>query len=132
MKCPTCGAAELKFQIRDMVLAYLGETEILPDISGEYCPACSEGILAPDDLERYNSEKTRFYNEVDVRIASAKSFARMREKLGLTQQAAAAAMDDDPNAFGRYESGESIPPLALVRLLRLLEAHPELLEEVIS
>ncbi len=30
----------------------------------------------------------------------------------------------------RYETGRMLPPLALVKLLKLLDRHPELLEEV--
>lgn len=34
------------------------------------------------------------------------------------------------NAFSRYETGKTRPPLALVKLLKLLDRHPELLDEV--
>jgi HTH-type transcriptional regulator / antitoxin MqsA len=34
------------------------------------------------------------------------------------------------NAFSRYETGKTRPPLALVKLLKLLDRHPELLSEV--
>jgi HTH-type transcriptional regulator/antitoxin MqsA len=34
------------------------------------------------------------------------------------------------NAFSRYENGKTKPPLALVKLLKVLERHPELLAEV--
>ena len=34
------------------------------------------------------------------------------------------------NAFSRYENGKTKPPLALVKLLKVLDHHPELLNEV--
>ncbi len=34
------------------------------------------------------------------------------------------------NAFSRYENGKTKPSLALVKLFKLLERHPELLNEV--
>ncbi|HEX9174301.1 MAG TPA: type II toxin-antitoxin system MqsA family antitoxin, partial [Telluria sp.] len=34
------------------------------------------------------------------------------------------------NAFSRYETGTTKPPLALVKLLKLLDRHPDLLAEV--
>ena len=34
------------------------------------------------------------------------------------------------NAFSRYETGRTRPPLALVKLLGLLDRHPELLDEI--
>jgi HTH-type transcriptional regulator / antitoxin MqsA len=35
------------------------------------------------------------------------------------------------NAFSRYENGKTKPPLALVKLLRVLDWHPELLSVVV-
>ena len=34
------------------------------------------------------------------------------------------------NAFSRYENGKTKPPLALVKLLKVLERHPDLLNEI--
>ena len=34
------------------------------------------------------------------------------------------------NAFSRYENGKTKPPLALVKLLKVLDHHPALLSEV--
>ncbi|WP_274377175.1 type II toxin-antitoxin system MqsA family antitoxin [Ectothiorhodospira magna] len=34
------------------------------------------------------------------------------------------------NAFSRYERGEVDPPRSVVKFLRVLDRHPELLEEV--
>ena len=34
------------------------------------------------------------------------------------------------NAFSRYENGKTKPPLALVKLLMVLDRHPDLLNEV--
>jgi YgiT-type zinc finger domain-containing protein len=36
----------------------------------------------------------------------------------------------DVNAFSRYENGKTKPPLALVKLLKVLERHTDLLDEV--
>jgi len=34
------------------------------------------------------------------------------------------------NAFSRYENGKTKPPLALVKLFKLLDRHPDLLDEL--
>lgn len=44
--------------------------------------------------------------------------------------AAMLAFNREVNAFSRYENGKTNPPLALVKLLKLLDRHPELLDEV--
>jgi HTH-type transcriptional regulator/antitoxin MqsA len=36
------------------------------------------------------------------------------------------------NAFSRYETGKSKPSVALVKLLKVLDRHPELLKEVMT
>lgn len=56
--------------------------------------------------------------------------ARVRVKLGLTQRAAGAVFGGGVNAFSRYETGKARPPVALVRLLQLLDRHPHLLGEI--
>lgn len=54
----------------------------------------------------------------------------MRKKLALDQREAAEIFGGGVNAFSRYETGKTKPSLALVKLLRLLDRHPELLDEV--
>jgi HTH-type transcriptional regulator/antitoxin MqsA len=34
------------------------------------------------------------------------------------------------HAFSLYESGKTKPPLALIKLLKVLDRHPDLLEEI--
>jgi HTH-type transcriptional regulator/antitoxin MqsA len=34
------------------------------------------------------------------------------------------------NSLSRYENGKTMPPLALVKLLKVLDRHPDLLDEV--
>ncbi|WP_081686752.1 type II toxin-antitoxin system MqsA family antitoxin [Chitinilyticum litopenaei] len=55
----------------------------------------------------------------------------VRKKLNLTQQQAdeiLACRDDD--VFADYESGKIKPPRILAKLLKLLDRHPELLDEI--
>jgi HTH-type transcriptional regulator/antitoxin MqsA len=54
----------------------------------------------------------------------------VRKKLSLDQREAAEIFGGGINAFSRYENGKTKPPLALVKLLLVLDRHPELLEEI--
>ena len=55
----------------------------------------------------------------------------VRKKLDLDQREAAEIFGGGGvNAFSRYENGKTKPPLALVKLLKVLDRHPELLAEV--
>ena len=54
----------------------------------------------------------------------------VRKKLALDQREAGEIFGGGVNAFSRYENGKTKPPLALVKLLKVLDQHPDLLNEV--
>jgi HTH-type transcriptional regulator/antitoxin MqsA len=54
----------------------------------------------------------------------------VRKKLALDQREAAEIFGGGANAFSRYENGKTKPSLALVKLLKVLDRHPDLLNEV--
>jgi HTH-type transcriptional regulator/antitoxin MqsA len=56
---------------------------------------------------------------------------RIWRKLGLSQVAAARLTGGGRNAFSRYERGETVPLPAVVNLFRLLDKHPELLDDLV-
>jgi HTH-type transcriptional regulator/antitoxin MqsA len=45
MKCPSCGAAALVRDTRDMPYTHKGKTTIVAAVSADYCLACDEGVL---------------------------------------------------------------------------------------
>jgi len=55
---------------------------------------------------------------------------KVRKKLSLDQREAAEIFGGGVNAFSRYENGKTKPPLALVKLLKVLDRHPDLLDEI--
>jgi HTH-type transcriptional regulator/antitoxin MqsA len=105
MRCPMCGEAELVQDTRDLPYTYKGESTVIPAVTGEFCPACGEVILDAQE--------------------SARNSAMM-----LDQREAAEIFGGGVNAFSRYENGKTKPPLALVKLLKVLERHPDLLAEI--
>ena len=54
MKCPICGSAELIHQVRDIPYTYKGESTLIRNVQGDFCPACSEGILDQQTGDAYN------------------------------------------------------------------------------
>ena len=54
----------------------------------------------------------------------------LSRQLDLGQREAAEIFGGGINAFSRYENGKTKPPLALVKLLKVLDRHPELLSEI--
>ncbi|WP_454719692.1 MULTISPECIES: type II toxin-antitoxin system MqsA family antitoxin [Cupriavidus] len=130
MICPECGAAELVHDTRDVPYAYKGETTVIPAVSGDFCPACGEIVLDRGQEDRYGEAVVAFQKQVNAAIVDPAFIAGVRKRLALDQREAAEIFGGGVNAFSRYETGRTRPPLALVKLLRLLERHPELLDEV--
>ena len=130
MKCPICGAAELVHDTRDMPYTYKGESTVIPAVSGDYCPACAEVILDMMEAERYGLLVEEFNKQVNAAFIQPAFITSVRKKLRLDQKEAAEIFGGGINAFSRYENGKTRPPLALVKLLKVLDRHPDLLAEV--
>lgn len=130
MKCPVCGAAELIHDTRDLPYTYKGETTIIAAVTGDFCPACAESVLGTAESDRVMREMQAFSRQVNAAIVDPNFIARVRKKLDLDQRQAAEIFGGGVNAFSRYEKGKTKPPLALVKLLKILDRHPDLLPEV--
>jgi HTH-type transcriptional regulator/antitoxin MqsA len=130
MKCPFCGAAKLVRDTRDLPYVYKGESTVIPAVTGEFCPACGESVLDMDESARTSAAMLEFNKRVNASIVDPVFIASVRKKLALDQREAAEIFGGGINAFSRYENGKTRPPLALVKLLKVLDRHPELLAEV--
>ncbi len=130
MKCPSCAAAELVHDTRDMPYIYKGESTIIPTVTGDFCPACDESILNVVESRRTMSCMLEFNKQVNASIVDPDFIASVRKKLALDQREASEIFGGGVNAFSRYETGKTKPSLALVKLLKVLDRHPDLLNEV--
>jgi len=130
MKCPVCGAAELVHDTRDQSYTYKGETTVLSAVTGDYCTACGESILDTEESRRTMDMMLEFHKQVNAAIIDPAFIVDVRKKLHLDQKEAAEIFGGGVNAFSRYETGKTKPSLSLVKLLKILNRHPELLSEV--
>lgn len=130
MKCPVCGAAELIHDTRDLPYTYKGETTVIAAVTGDFCPACDESITDMAESDRVMREMQAFNKQVNAAIVDPAFIMNVRKKLDLDQREAAEIFGGGVNAFSRYENGKTKPPLALVKLFKLLDRHPDLLSEV--
>jgi HTH-type transcriptional regulator / antitoxin MqsA len=71
-----------------------------------------------------------FQRQVNAAFVDPDYIAKVRRKLDLDQREAAEIFGGGVNAFSRYENSKTKPSLALVKLLKVLDRHPELLSEV--
>lgn len=130
MKCPVCGASELIHDTRDMPYTYKGETTMITAVTGDFCPACAEVVLKLPAADRMGEAVRAFNKQVNAAIVDPNFIVGVRKKLALDQREAGEIFGGGVNAFSRYENGKTKPPLALVKLLKVLDRHPDLLAEI--
>ena len=99
-------------------------------MTGDFCPACGEVVLNREHGDRYSELLGVHQRQVNAAYVVPSYIARVRKKLDLDQREAADIFGGGVNAFSRYENGKTKPPLALVKLLKVLDRHPELMSEV--
>lgn len=126
--CLNCEQADMVRCKKDAVIAYRGHQAIVRALDGWHCQACGEIEFAGKEGERYAQALEKLRVKVDAQEAA--ELVRIRKKLGLSQRRAAEIAGGGVNAFSRYENGKAKPVAAVVNLFRLLDKHPELMDEI--
>lgn len=130
MKCPGCGKSELVTKVQEETLSYGGQSLTLHSMKGDFCTACGEGIWDEESYRRYTEAQTAIIRAVKGDVSA--DIRRIRKSLKLTQTELSKVVGIGKVAFSRYERGETRPPAPLVKLLKLVERHPDLLAEMNS
>jgi HTH-type transcriptional regulator/antitoxin MqsA len=126
--CLNCEKADMVRGKKDKVIDYRGKRITIAAVDGWHCPACGECEFADGEGKRYAEVVEQLREAIDKEEAS--ELVRIRKKLKLSQKEAAAITGGGVNAFSRYEHGKSKPVAAVVNLFRILDKHPELVEEI--
>ena len=127
-KCPSCGHNGMIDKVLEETLTYDGKSMTLHDMRGQFCPECGEGIWDDESYRRYTEAQERLVRA--IKGDPAADIRRIRRKLKLTQAQLASSFGVGKVAFSRYERGETRPPAPLLKLLKLIDRHPDLLEEI--
>jgi HTH-type transcriptional regulator/antitoxin MqsA len=127
-ECLNCEQGILRHAVKDVPYEYKGHATVVPKIAGWHCPKCHEVEFDSGEGERFADAINRIAAEIDAHESA--ELARIRKKLKLTQLEAARITGGGPNAFSRYELGKARPLPAVTNLFRLLDRHPELLNEL--
>jgi HTH-type transcriptional regulator / antitoxin MqsA len=130
MKCFSCGGAEFVSGTRSVKYTYKGESTAIPAVTGDFCAACGEAVLDREESIRVSAAMLEFNKQVNASLVDPGVIASIRKKLKLDQREAGEIFGGGANAFSRYENGKTRPPVALVKLLRVLDRHPDLLSEI--
>ncbi len=123
--CCLCGAGTLHDGVKTVTQQYKGQV-FSSETHGAFCDHCADGFVLEDEAEE--AIWLAFRDRVDAQQAA--ELTRIRKKLKLTQIQAAQLAGGGKNAFSRYERGQAKPVAAVINLFRLLDRHPELLDEL--
>jgi len=130
-KCPNCEARKgmKRFEEKTLAISHAGMTAKVKGLSGWRCATCGEMEFDAESARRYAAAGDTLV--LRDRAQQSKEIRRIRRKLGLSQVAAARLTGGGHNAFSRYERGEAAPLPAVINLFRLLDKHPELLQDLV-
>jgi HTH-type transcriptional regulator/antitoxin MqsA len=117
-----------RFEGERFTIEHAGLRRVVDGLSGWRCEGCGEVVFDPESAQLYAAAGDELL--LKSRKREQQELKRIRQKLGLTQQAAAAITGGGHNAFSRYERGTAQPMPAVVNLFKLLDRRPELLREI--
>lgn len=127
MASPETGET-LRRGIRPFMVTYKGKS-ITVELPGYYPEHGDDGVHVGDDMAVTDAALRALKEEVEG-IPTPATIRRVRKKLKLSQREAGGLLKVGENAFDKYERGLIEPSGPTSQLLRLLDQHPELLNEL--
>ncbi len=118
----------LRRGVRPFLVTYKGKSRTV-DLPGYYPESGDDGVHVGGDMEVTDAALRTLKEEVEG-IPSPATIRRLRQKLKLSQREAGSVLKVGENAFDKYERGLVEPSGPTSQLLRLLDRHPELVEEL--
>ena len=127
-ECLKCGQKEMAHTIQDVPYTYRGHHTVISKVKGWHCFYCGEVEFDVGEGVRFAEAIKQVAKEMDAREVA--ELARIRKKLKLTQRQAALLTGGGRNAFSRYERGKARPLQSVTNLFKLLDKHPDLLDDI--
>jgi HTH-type transcriptional regulator/antitoxin MqsA len=129
-RCINCASKKgmKRFENATFTVEHAGFRASVRGLAGWRCGACGEVEFDPESARRYAAAGDELV--LRARRRQQEEIRRIRRKLGSSQVKAASLTGGSHNAFSRYERGEAAPMPAVVNLFKLLDRHPELLDEL--
>ncbi|MFA6014793.1 MAG: type II toxin-antitoxin system MqsA family antitoxin [Gallionellaceae bacterium] len=128
--CLNCEKGDMVRSKKNCEIQYRGQSATVRAVDGWHCSECGEVEFAGEEGVRYAEALDKLRLRVDAEESA--ELMRIRKKLKLSQRRAAVIAGGGVNAFSRYENGKAKPVAAVVNLFRLLDKHPELINEIPS
>ena len=118
----------LRRGMRPFLVTYKDRTRTV-ELPGYYPQSGDDGIHVGDDMAVTDAALRALKEEVEG-IPAPATIKRLRQKLKLSQREAGGLLKVGEAAFDKYERGLVEPSGPTSQLLRLLDRHPELIDEL--
>lgn len=118
----------LRRDVRPFIVTYKGQSKTV-DLPGYYPTNGDEGVHVGDDMDVTDIALRALKEEVEG-IPAPATIKRACQKLNLSQREAGGLLKVGENAFDKYQGGLVEPSGPTSQLLRLLDRHPELIDEL--
>jgi HTH-type transcriptional regulator / antitoxin MqsA len=125
--CPQTGKPMVR-DTRPMEVSFKGQSATI-DMPGWYCKESGESIHTAEDMKVSDTALKELRLQVE-NLLKPQEVKRIRTKIGLTQREAGLILGGGPNAFQKYEQDTVTVSKPMSNLLRVLERHPEEVEEL--
>ncbi len=114
--------------VRPFDVTYKGET-ITVDLPGYYPAGDGDGVHVGGDMGVVDVALRALKEKVEG-LPSPATIRRIRNKLKLSQREAGSVLKVGENAFDKYERGLIEPSGPTSQLLKVLDRHPDLLDDL--
>ena len=119
INCPICGSVgTLAAENYTGEVTHSGRLLTVKDLFRSRCSACNADPVMTDQI-RHNQVLIADAKRRSDGLLTGDDIRRVRERLGLSQSAAANVFGGGGNAFSKYERGEVLQSFPMDRLLRL-------------
>lgn len=115
--------APLHRDVRPFTITYKGHI-ITFDMPGWYGEHQDAGVFDPEDMKVSDRMLNRLKAQHEG-LLEPEEIRCIRNRLGLTQEAAGLLIGGGPRAFQKYEAGDLLPSRAISSALTLLDHDPD-------
>lgn len=127
MPSPETGEPMLR-GLRPFVVTYKGESRTV-ELPGYYPEGTGEAVHIGTDMKAVDDALRALKEEIDG-IPAPSTIRRVRTRLNLSQREAGLLLRVGENAFDKYERGLIEPSGPTIQLIKVLDRHPEIVEEL--
>jgi putative zinc finger/helix-turn-helix YgiT family protein len=127
--CVSCGEIAARWCSDPLPAEFRDGTYWVEGFTYEHCDACGEGALDASQLDEVLAAGVALAR-ADLGRLSSDEIHQLRLDLGLTQADLEAQLGVRAGMVEDWERGTVLQEATVDRLMRLLRAHPELVEEL--